>query len=256
MLFLQLGYATSQGAIVKCHVDEACPGGPDSNCTEGYSGRRCGECSVGYYTMSNVCRQCGSQASSAILIIVLALALLISIAFFEWQSLRDPRIGSPLVLIMRLLETLGVFASSVARWPGSIPVFLSITSLVNLNTEVFQIECLLGRSHPTGRALTYILGVAVLLLVLLLFYPLLQLWKRCIHYDCEASPSLESLCEPVMPGNASIDARLPFTPIQALLAATFKEYVQISLVVSLPSQARAAERHCPAGVASPRAQLL
>jgi hypothetical protein len=76
-----------------------------------------------------------------ILLLVLILIAVLVIAFFEWQAMRDPRVGSPLVLVMRLLETLGIFSLSVARWPGSIPVFLSITSLVNLNSEVFQTEC-------------------------------------------------------------------------------------------------------------------
>ena len=118
--------------------------------------------------MSSRCRQCSSNASTVVLLIVLVLALLFVMAFFEWQAMTDPRFGSPLVLIMRLLETLGIFSLCVARWPGSIPAFLAITSLVNLNTEVFMTECLLGRPHPTRAALTYVCGIPALLFVLLL----------------------------------------------------------------------------------------
>ena len=156
------------------------------------------------------------------------------IAFFEWQAMRDPRIGSPIVLVMRILETLGIFSLSVARWPGSIPAFLAVTSLVNLNTQMFQTECLLGRAHPTRAALMYVCGIVVLMLVLLVFYPLLQLRKRYIHYDRGASPSLESMCEALMPGKMTPGTQLPFTPVQALMAATFKEYIKIALAVSLP----------------------
>jgi hypothetical protein len=138
---------------------------------------------------------------------------------------------------MRLLETLGILSFAVARWPGSIPVFLSITSLVNLNTEVFQTECLLGRPHPTRAALMYVAGVALVLLVFLLTYPLLQLYKRCARYASSASPTLESMCEQLMPGKAAPGTRLPFTPIQALMVATFREYIKISLTVSLRSRA-------------------
>ena len=208
--------------------------------------------------MSTQCKQCSSTASAAILLIVLVVAVLLLVAFFEWLTLRDPRVGSPIVLIMRMLETLGIFALSVARWPGSIPVFLSITALVNLNTEVFQTECLLGRPHPTGAVMTYVLGIPVLLILLLLFYPLLQLIKRCVRYDHVANPSLESMCEKLMPGNATAGARHPFTPMQALMVATFKEYVKIALTVSFLCRVRvrAIERRFPKTFAVRIARML
>jgi hypothetical protein len=179
--------------------------------------------------MSGHCKQCSSNAATATLLIVLVLIGVLVIAFFEWQTLRDPRIGSPFILIAQLLETLGVFSLCAARWPGSIPVFLSVTSLVNLNTEVFQTECLFGRPHPTRAILTYVCAIPALLLGLLLFYPFLQLIRHCTHY--EASPSLESMCEPLRPGKVTAGAPLCFTPIQALAAATFKEYTKIAFTV-------------------------
>ena len=227
--------------VVECHVAEACLGGPDSPCGDGYHGLRCGECSDGYYKISSRCTRCGSKASSIVLLIVLVLSGLLLLAFFMWQTMRDPRIGSPLVIVLRLLETLGILSFAVARWPGSIPLFLSITSLVNLNTEVFQTECLLGRPHPTRAALMYVAGIALILLLFLLAYLLLQLYKRCARYSSGASPSLESMCEQLMPGKAAPGTRLPFTPIQALMVATFCEYIKISLTVSLRSRARAVE---------------
>jgi hypothetical protein len=203
--------------------------------------------------MSSRCRQCSSHASTVVLLIVLVLASLFVIAFFEWQAMTDPRFGSPLVLIMRLLETLGIFSLSVARWPGSIPAFLAITSLVNLNTEVFMIECLLGRPHPTRAALTYVCGIPALLFVSLLFYPLVQLVKHCLRYDHGANPSLESMCEQLMPGKISAGTKQPFTTGHALMAATFKEHTMIALTVSLPRGAApidSLERRCLVGVAA------
>jgi hypothetical protein len=226
------GYAISRGVVIKCHVAEACLGGANSSCGDGYSGRRCGQCSIGYYKMSSHCRQCSSHASTVILLVVLVLAGLILMAFFEWQAMRDPRVGSPLVLVMRLLETLGIFALSVARWPGSIPVLLSITSLVNLNTEVFQIECLLGHPHPTRAALMYVCGIPVALLVLFLFYPLLKCRNGRQDWAGDGS-LLESMCEPLRPEKlaGASGSHLPFTPIEALRAATLSEYTKIALTV-------------------------
>jgi hypothetical protein len=135
--------------------------------------------------MSGHCKQCSSNAVTAILLIVLVLIGVLVIAFFEWQTLRDPRIGSPFILIAQLLETLGVFSLCAARWPGSIPVVLSITSLVNLNTEFFQTECLFGRPHPTRAILIYVCAIPALLLGLLLTSigrrHLQRVYKDCFH---------------------------------------------------------------------------
>ncbi len=227
--------------VVECHVAEACLGGPESLCGDGYDGLRCGECSDGYYKISRRCTRCSSNASAIILLILLVLSGLLLVAFFKWQTMRDPRIGSSLVIVMRLLENLGILSFASARWPGSIPTFLSIASLVNLNTEVFQTECLLGRPHPTRAALMYVAGAALVLLLFLLAYSLLQLYKHCARCASSASPSLESICEQLMPGKAGPGTRLLFTPIQALMVATFHEYIKISLTVSLRSRPQAAE---------------
>jgi hypothetical protein len=45
----------------QCHVAEACLGGPESLCGDGYHGLRCGECSNGYYKISSRCTKCGSN---------------------------------------------------------------------------------------------------------------------------------------------------------------------------------------------------
>jgi hypothetical protein len=187
--------------------------------------------------MSSHCGECSSQSATVVLLVVLILAGVLIIAFFEWQTMRDPRIGSPMVLVMRLLETLGILSLAVARWPGSISLFLSITALANLNTEVFQTQCLLGQPHPTRAAMMYILGFVALLLVLLASYLLLQLRKRCIRDDRLASPSLESMCELLMPSKVTPGTRLPFSAHEALMLASFKEYAKISFAVSLPNRA-------------------
>ena len=187
--------------------------------------------------MSRSCRECSSDVTTVILLIVLILAVMLVVAFFEWQTMRDPRIGSPIVIVMRLLETLGILSLATARWPGSIPTFLSTAALVNLNTEVFQTECLLGRPHPTRAAMMYVLGVAVFLFVLLLFYPFLQLIKRCVRFDRGESPSLDSMCEMLMPDKVVPGTPLPFSAHQALMLASFKEFIKIVFTVSLPSRA-------------------
>jgi hypothetical protein len=76
----------------------------------------------------------------------------------------------------------------------------------------------------------------------------LKLVKHCIRYDLGATPSFESMCEPLMPGKISPGTKMPFTTAQAQMAATFKEHTMIALTVSLLGQAHSVERRCPVDV--------
>ena len=196
-----IGFILFQGTIVTCHYDGACPGGSDSPCGDGYGGPRCGLCADGYYKLSQRCRECASTAASLTLVILLAILTLCVIVFFLWQTLRDPRVGSPIVFLMKLLETLSIMSLTIVRWPGSVATFLPILSLVNFNTEMFQTECILGRPHPTRAALMYIGGLAAAVLIMLLFWPLLRLLKRSSFNPnhAENAADLESMCAQLRP---------------------------------------------------------
>ena len=102
---------------------------------------------------------------------------------------------------MKMSETLSIMSLTMLRWPGSVETFLSIVSLVNFNTEMFQTECVLGRPHPTRVAVMYIGGLAAALLIMLLLWPLLCLWKRYRHPESENAVDLESMCAQLRSGS-------------------------------------------------------
>ena len=237
-LWTILGFILSHGTIVTCHYKDACLGGADSACGVGYSGLRCGQCADGYFKLSQRCRQCFSTAESVTLVVLLAALAVLVLVFFVWQVFKDPRVGSPLVFVMKMLETLSILSLTGIDWPGSVATFLPVVSLVNFNTEMFQTECVLGRPHPTRGALMYIGGFGAALLIILLFWPVIFLWKRrAMGHRGEAGTvvNLESMCAPMHPDlhhpEGAAAAPLTFLPTQAILAATFADYIRIALAV-------------------------
>jgi hypothetical protein len=75
-------------------------------------------------------------------------------SFFIWQTLLDPRIGSPVVFMLRLMETLGLMSAMAIAWPAVVLNFLSFVNLANFNTEMFRTECMFGHPQPISKAAT------------------------------------------------------------------------------------------------------
>ena len=241
LLLLPLqGHFLFHGTVVSCIVEESCKGGPESECELGYSGSRCGECSESYYKLSRKCKPCDSAGAVVSLMIVLTVCCVLLTSFFMWQALKDPRIGNPLIFLTRLLETLSILSLTVVKWPLSVTTFLSTVSIVNFNTEIFQMQCILGPPHPTRSVGMYACGLLIAWVVAILIWPASRLCKRCAKAICRGVDRdsantiklLDEMCEHMKPGSSS-DASLPlpFTPTQAVMAANFKEHVKISFTV-------------------------
>jgi hypothetical protein len=118
-------------------------------------------------------------------------------SFFIWQTLLDPRIGSPVVFMLRLMETLGLMSAMAIAWPAVVLNFLSFVNLANFNTEMFRTECLFGHPHPISKAATTALLPVVLFAAGLLLWPILRFgsrraWKR-------AADSVEGSSGPPQP---------------------------------------------------------
>jgi hypothetical protein len=121
------------------------------------------------------CGHVGTVYSLAALLVVLVFVLT---SFFIWQTLLDPRIGSPIVFMLRLMETLGLMSSMAIAWPPGVSGFLAFVNLVNFNTEMFRTECLFGHPHPVSKAATTALLPVVLVAAGLLIWPILRFWSR------------------------------------------------------------------------------
>ena len=197
------GYVRGTGegasaAIVKCQTEEACLGGPQSLCAEGYTGLRCGECADGWYMFGRQCEKCGSDGVVAFLNVLLLVLLFVVVTFFVGLTVLNPQKGSPLIFLMRSLETLGILGLTAVEWPSSVQTFLSIVSLVNFNTELFQIECSLGRTHPVRQAAMAPLFLLVVYGIGLLLWALVILAKKSITID-SAQDSWTTMCKTMHP---------------------------------------------------------
>jgi hypothetical protein len=94
--------------IVRCHASDACLGGAQSSCGEGHVGNRCGQCAKGWYTYSRKCMPCGGDAGVYTLGLVAACCAVAVSCFILWQLMLDPRVASPFVFLLRLMETLAI----------------------------------------------------------------------------------------------------------------------------------------------------
>ena len=75
---------------------------------------------------------------------LLLITLFVVVAFFVFLTVKPPRNGSPLIFLMRTLETLGILGLTAVRWPGSVQTFLSVVSLVNFNPGAKKAKALCG----------------------------------------------------------------------------------------------------------------
>jgi hypothetical protein len=157
------------------------------------------------------------------------------VALYLWKTMEDPRIGSPLNLLLGMLETLGILRLTSVRWPDSVAQMLTMVSLVNFNVEVLQTQCLLGPPQPIAGALSYAASLCGAMVVSALFWPLLQLSSRIFPTESAEldEQSLEGACYVLRPDRATPTLNIPLesSPIRCLRRASFSQYVQIAATV-------------------------
>ena len=144
----------------KCPEEEACLGGLDSNCDNGYEGPVCGVCSSGYYKQLQTCTQCPSkewilsQLSIFTAILAITLAILVrkskrNIETDRGRSLID-RFFSKLKIVIGFYQvTHGLLeAFSYIQWPGSLKAISKYSGILQLNLlQIAPFHCLFPGLH-------------------------------------------------------------------------------------------------------------
>jgi hypothetical protein len=184
------------------------------------------------YKFGGTCWKCAPDSVVVALFVILGVGGVGLVALYLWKTMDDPRIGSPLNLVLGMLETLAILKLTSIRWPDSVAQMLTMVSLVNFNVEVFQTQCILGPPQPITGALSYagsLLGAPV---VAALLWPLIQLTKRVFPVRLAGSDgqSLEGACYALRPDRSTPALVTPFefTPTQCLRQASFSQYLQIA----------------------------
>ncbi len=226
--------------IVRCHIAEACIGGITSACGDGYEGNRCGRCADGWYMYSRLCACCGADAAVYALAGIAAFVAVSLPCFVLWQLMLDPRVASSFVFLMRLMETLAILQQTSIEWAPAVRSVFAALSVVNFNTEIFRLECWLGRSKPIQQAATVGCAPFAAFGVFLAARPLLRpvaAWWASKHQDGRKKTVAEMLAH-FQPDASAKDRSSPlgFRPIDALAAASWTEYLR--MVSTVPASIR------------------
>ena len=139
----------------QCKVEEACKGGLDSPCNNGYEGPICSVCSIGYYKQFQICTRCPSKTWIVGQILIIATIVLIIIIALVWTSRKKIQkaqghqqidmIFSKIKIVIGFYQvTYGLLqVFSYIKWPGSLEVIAKYSGLLQFNViQIAPIECL------------------------------------------------------------------------------------------------------------------
>ena len=139
----------------KCHVEESCKGGLDSQCENGYEGPLCSVCSSGYYKQLKLCTRCPSKKWIVGQLLITFAILLFVIALLFWTSRRkikkkrerpltDKFFSKVKIVIGFYQVTYGLLeVFSYIKWPGSLESIAKYSGFLQLNVlQIAPVQCL------------------------------------------------------------------------------------------------------------------
>lgn len=141
----------------QCPREEACKGGLDSPCADGYEGPLCAVCSLGYYRQQKTCKQCPSKKWIIGQFSIVAVVFLAIVGGIVWSTLKgnvkkaqersliDKFLSKLKIVIGFYQVTAGVLqAFSYIEWPDSLEVIAEYSELLQLNVlQMVPLECLI-----------------------------------------------------------------------------------------------------------------
>lgn len=121
-----------------CQPENACPGGPTSPCSVGYTGEVCRECADRFYRVQTWCEPCPDQAWLLILGFICAVLAMGGLAYY----LNKKRVNlSGLTVGVDFAQSASVFARFEFAWPALLRDVFSFISLFTLNIDVVAPSC-------------------------------------------------------------------------------------------------------------------
>ena len=139
----------------RCQVEESCKGGLESTCRDGYEGPLCSVCSLGYHKQLQSCTKCPSKTWITGQLSIIAVVVLILIAFLVRKSktkfpknrrqyLIDNFLSKLKILIGFYQVTYGLLEMfSYIKWPNSFEIVAKYSGMLQMNLlQVAPIHCL------------------------------------------------------------------------------------------------------------------
>ena len=143
-----------------CQVEEACQGGLDSPCGDGYEGPICSICSTGYYKQFQTCTRCPSTTWILCQLLIIFAIALIFIVLSVWigkrkakkaegSSMIDMFLSKVKIVIGFYQVTYGLLqVFSYIKWPGSLKAIAKYSGIIQLNVlQMAPISCLFPKYH-------------------------------------------------------------------------------------------------------------
>jgi hypothetical protein len=124
-----------------CDHPTACPGQTSAQCSLGYRGRLCADCSPGFFRTGRNCRPCPSYARFLILMLP---AYVIGVTCLLWVTVGPRMSAAPglLSVVTFFFQGLSILARLKLNWPGRLhDAFSATSSLFSMNIDILALEC-------------------------------------------------------------------------------------------------------------------
>ena len=163
-----------------CPVKDACLGGMESPCSEGYEGPLCAVCSEGYYQMISTCQKCptlpwliGQILLATLLLTIVVLPLLIGkkLKSTSGRSITDIVLARFKIFIGFYQVASGTLdAFSYVQWPKLLLQLTSYAKLLQLNLlQIAPVNCFTNQVHTTIYT-SFLLSVVTLVAAFITFF--------------------------------------------------------------------------------------
>eukprot|EP00698_Gefionella_okellyi_P015322 TRINITY_DN4320_c0_g3_i1.p1 TRINITY_DN4320_c0_g3~~TRINITY_DN4320_c0_g3_i1.p1 ORF type:complete len:1843 (-),score=404.46 TRINITY_DN4320_c0_g3_i1:432-5939(-) len=167
--------------VYPCTPPDACLGGRESTCAEGYANDYCGQCAANYWRADQeTCDQCGSQTGVALLLIAQFLFVglfLVAAMFVNTQTLGN------ITFVVNSLRALWIVTGDLANLPSTVSSILSVLSLFAADMNFSQPGC----SGVSTFLDLWVLNVMVVLgsmgLLCVLLYAQFRFAVRSVYSD-------------------------------------------------------------------------
>eukprot|EP00003_Mantamonas_plastica_P032012 TRINITY_DN854_c0_g1_i1.p1 TRINITY_DN854_c0_g1~~TRINITY_DN854_c0_g1_i1.p1 ORF type:complete len:2525 (-),score=734.09 TRINITY_DN854_c0_g1_i1:3672-10397(-) len=216
-------FSTDNGlTFSRCALLESCLGGNSSSCLTGYSGRLCGSCDVGFYSLGDRCFKCedGSDVQFYLLAVIVVMFMLWS--RHQVRKSIHKRGGDIVSLSIAHLQVMSTFADYRLQWPSGVKTVFDVFSFSNLSIDVTAPECQFeGWNYETKFWLTMAMPLVLVtgVFVRILFEQLRNMLVD--RYGEQFKAQFPSFC--AMPGHDLSDFQFVLSSIRFSVATWFFE---------------------------------
>ena len=136
--FFSADPAVAANVFLPCVPEDACMGGPLSECATGYAGFRCGICADKYFRDSGDCSKCPTTPEW---LVVLAMVLIVVFVLYALNAVSRWFRSGALAIALDWSQTIVIVSGFALNWPRELTVFSNVMSAFMFNTEYFAPEC-------------------------------------------------------------------------------------------------------------------